>query len=87
VNFALAGWVNAGLRQPQHHSELAFWLNRVGQTVAAVVLSPVTATFTIVTLVATLYMGNPRSFEVIAKTAATSGKRQHGRHLARQGAR
>ncbi|CAI7974284.1 beta-1,4-mannosyltransferase [Frankia sp. Hr75.2] len=78
VNFGLSGWVNAGLRQPGV-SSARFWTNRVLQSLAAVVLAPVTATFTIVALVATLYMGNPRSFEVIAKTAATSGQRQRDR--------
>jgi hypothetical protein len=85
VNFALSGWVNAGLRTAEQ-SAAQFWWNRVAQTAAAVVLSPVTATFTIVALIVTLYMGNPRSFEVIAKTAATSGKRGSGRQLVRGGA-
>lgn len=85
VNFALSGWVNAGLRSPEQ-TTAQFWWNRVTQTAAAVVLSPVTATFTIVALIVTLYMGNPRSFEVIAKTAATSGQRESSRPLVREAA-
>jgi hypothetical protein len=40
------------------------------------VLGPFTATWTIVALVATIYMGNPKSFEVIAKTQETSRQRE-----------
>jgi hypothetical protein len=76
LNFILSGWVNAGLRKGPEQSSAAFWGNRVWQTMMALALSPFTATFTIVALVATLYMGNPKSFEVIAKTQATSDKRE-----------
>ncbi|HEX6761946.1 MAG TPA: glycosyltransferase family 2 protein [Gaiellaceae bacterium] len=69
-NYAAGGWVNAGRREPGQ-SALAFWTNRVWQTIAATILAPVTATWTIVALVTTLWMGNPRSFEVIPKTAGS----------------
>jgi hypothetical protein len=74
--FVLAGWVNAGQRADYRQSRAAFWANRVAQTLVALLLSPVTATFTIVALITTLYMGNPRSFEVIAKTQETSELRE-----------
>jgi hypothetical protein len=40
--------------------------------VCAVVLCPFTASFTVIALITTLYMGNPRAFEVIGKTKETS---------------
>ena len=52
------------------------WANRIWQTTMAVVLGPFTATWTIVALVSTIYMGNPKSFEVIAKTQETSKARE-----------
>jgi hypothetical protein len=75
ANFMLSGWVNSGLRE-EGQSSLYFWANRVWQTGMAVVLGPFTATWTIVALVATIYMGNPKSFEVIAKTQETSRQRE-----------
>jgi cellulose synthase/poly-beta-1,6-N-acetylglucosamine synthase-like glycosyltransferase len=71
ANYAIGGWVNAGRREAGQ-TTLGFWTNRVWQTAAAVLLAPVTATWTMVALVSTIYMGNPRSFEVIAKTARTA---------------
>jgi hypothetical protein len=71
LNFALAGWVNAGRREPDQTS-FDYWSNRIIQTIAAVVLCPFSASFTVIALITTLYMGNPKSFEVIGKTAKTS---------------
>jgi hypothetical protein len=71
LNFAAAGWVNAGRREP-YQSSLNFWANRVWQTVCAVVLCPFTASFTVIALITTMYMGNPRAFEVIGKTKETA---------------
>ncbi len=51
---------------------LDFWANRIWQTLCAVVLCPFTASFTVVALITTLYMGNPRAFEVIGKTKETA---------------
>ncbi len=76
LNFALSGWVNSGRREAGQTSA-QFWRRRVTQTICAVVLCPLSATFTVVALVATLYMGNPRAFEVIAKTEQTSGMRSY----------
>jgi hypothetical protein len=73
-NYAAGGWVNAGRREPDQ-STLGFWANRVWQTVAATVLAPLTATWTMVALVTTIAMGNPRSFEVIEKTAVVRRER------------
>jgi len=67
-NYAAGGWVNAGRRE-RGQSAIHFWANRIWQTLAAVLLAPLTATWTMVALVTTLAMGNPRSFEVIEKTA------------------
>ena len=71
LNFAMSGWVNGGRREP-HQSAFDFWANRIWQTVCAVVLCPFSASFTVIALITTLYMGNPRAFEVIGKTEATS---------------
>ena len=35
-------------------------------------LCPFSASFTVIALITTLYMGNPKAFEVIGKTAKTS---------------
>lgn len=71
ANFAMSGWVNAG-RRDYDQSAFDFWANRTWQTVAAVLLCPFTASFTVIALITTLYMGNPRAFEVIGKTAKTA---------------
>jgi hypothetical protein len=71
ANFAMSGWVNAGRREVGQ-SAFDFWSRRIIQTVWAVVLCPFTASFTVVALITTLYMGNPRAFEVIGKTEKTA---------------
>jgi cellulose synthase/poly-beta-1,6-N-acetylglucosamine synthase-like glycosyltransferase len=71
LNFALSGWVNAGRRE-DGQGGFDFWSNRVWQTVAATLLAPFSASFTVVALITTLYMGNPRAFEVIGKTEKTA---------------
>jgi hypothetical protein len=71
LNFGMSGWVNAGRRLPGQ-SSAQFWRNRVLQTGYAILLCPFSASFTVIALVTTLYMGNPRAFEVIGKTAKTS---------------
>jgi hypothetical protein len=71
LNFAMSGWVNAGRREVTQ-SAYRFWINRIFQTVCAVTLCPFTASFTVIALITTLYMGNPRAFEVIGKTQKTS---------------
>lgn len=71
LNFAMSGWVNAG-RRDASQSPARFWLNRVVQTICAVALCPFSASFTVIALITTLYMGNPRAFEVIGKTQKTS---------------
>jgi hypothetical protein len=70
LNFAMSGWVNAGRREP--HQTSFDWSNRVIQSVCAVLLCPFSASFTVVALITTLYMGNPKAFEVIGKTEKTS---------------
>jgi hypothetical protein len=71
ANFAMSGWVNAGRREVGQ-SAFDFWSRRIIQTICAVVLCPFTASFTVVALITTLYMGNPRAFEVIGKTEKTA---------------
>lgn len=71
ANFAMSGWVNAGRREAGQ-SEFDFWSRRIIQTFCAVVLCPFTASFTVIALITTLYMGNPRAFEVIGKTEKTA---------------
>lgn len=70
LNFAMSGWVNSGKHITDQPSK-TFWWNRIKQTAAAVVLTPFSASFTVIALITTLYMGNPRSFEVIGKTRET----------------
>jgi hypothetical protein len=71
LNFAMSGWVNAGRRETDQ-TAARFLLRRITQTICAVVLCPFSASFTVIALITTLYMGNPRSFEVIGKTQKTA---------------
>ena len=71
LNFAMSGWVNSGRRETTQ-TPLQFWSKRFIQTISAVLLCPFTASFTVIALITTLYMGNPRAFEVIGKTQKTS---------------
>jgi hypothetical protein len=67
----MSGWVNAGRREADQ-TALSFWSNRVLQTASAIALCPFSASFTVIALITTLYMGNPKAFEVIGKTQKTS---------------
>jgi hypothetical protein len=83
LNFAMAGWVNAGRRESDQ-TAFDFWANRVFQTICATILAPFSASFTVIALVTTIYMGNPKAFEVIGKTQATKDLetyRAHGHEL------
>ena len=71
LNFGMSGWVNAGRRETDQTS-LSFWTSRIIQMICAVVLCPFSASFTVIALITTLYMGNPRAFEVIGKTQKTA---------------
>jgi Glycosyl transferase family group 2 len=71
LNFAASGWVNSGRRE-DNQTSFDFWSKRIGQTIAATVLTPFSASFTVIALITTLYMGNPKSFEVIGKTLDTA---------------
>jgi cellulose synthase/poly-beta-1,6-N-acetylglucosamine synthase-like glycosyltransferase len=71
LNFAMSGWVNAGRRDADQTAP-SFWSNRILQTASAVALCPFSASFTVIALITTLYMGNPKAFEVIGKTQKTS---------------
>jgi glycosyl transferase family 2 len=71
LSFAASGWVNAGRRETGQ-TAMNFWGKRIFQTICAVILCPFSASFTVIALVVTLYMGNPRAFEVIGKTQKTS---------------
>ena len=71
LNFAMSGWVNAGRREKEQTS-FRFWIRRIIQTICATALCPFSASFTVIALITTLYMGNPRAFEVIGKTQKTA---------------
>jgi hypothetical protein len=70
--FGLSGWVNASRHEPNPEGTTRRFFRRIFQAAAAVVLCPLTATWTVVGLVVALFMGNPGRFEVIAKTASTA---------------
>lgn len=55
-NFAMSGWVNANRREAGQTS-LRYWSNRILQTACAVLPCPFTASFTVIALITTLYMG------------------------------
>ena len=73
--FAVSGWVNSELPASAVRSRIGHFGHRLGQSIAAVVLCPVTASWTCIALFVAFFMGNPRSFEVIAKTADSSRKK------------
>jgi len=70
--FAVSGWVNSARPAAEITSKVRYYGHRSWQSIAAVLLCPVTASWTSVALVITYFMGNPRSFEVIAKTEESS---------------
>ena len=72
LNFAMSGWVNAGRREPRSDAPSTSGRTGCSRRSAAVVLCPFSASFTVIALITTLYMGNPKAFEVIGKTAKTS---------------
>ncbi len=72
--FALSGWVNSGRPDIEVANKFRYYANRVWQSLAAVLLCPLTVTWTSVALVIAYFMGNPRSFEVIEKTAPSPRK-------------
>jgi hypothetical protein len=73
--FAASGWINSGHDGPSA-PRLPAALRRVWQTVAAVLLSPLTAVWTISALVIVACWGNPKRFDVIAKTRDKAGDKQ-----------
>lgn len=69
ATFAYSGWVN-GDRSDDRPIDAKFWLNRVGQMLSATLLA-----FTLITPIMTFYVlmrgmlqGDPKGFEMIAKT-------------------
>lgn len=68
--FAVSGWINAGreggVAAPHRARYYAF---RVWQAMMAVVLCPLTVIWTMAALFIVLFKGNPRRFNVIAKTS------------------
>ena len=84
--FFVAGWVNAGRRDPLvKRSPAHFFVNRLWQSLAAMVLAAllITPTWTIASLIVCLFKGNPRGFETIAKTAKSSSAARATQTLAR----
>jgi cellulose synthase/poly-beta-1,6-N-acetylglucosamine synthase-like glycosyltransferase len=70
--FAFSGWVNSGRVARQDRWSLGHLAFRLWQALMAVLLCPLTVVWTMIGLAIALVMGNPRRFEVIAKTAATA---------------
>ncbi len=70
--FVISGWVNSGNAKDRATHGLKYFLNRVFQALAAGILCPVTAVWTITALTISLFRGNPKRFDVIAKTAPGS---------------
>jgi hypothetical protein len=65
--FAASGWVNSGGDRAAGSVTIAV-ARRSWQTLAAVFLSPLTALWTVSALVIVAFWGNPKRFDVIAKT-------------------
>ncbi len=70
--FAISGWINSAGDTDDMTHRFSYFGKRIWQVCSAVVLAPVTATCAIVVGLICFYLGDPKSFEVIAKTKATS---------------
>jgi hypothetical protein len=73
--FALSGWVNSALPEVEITSRLRYYGRRIWQSTMAVLLCPITAVWTCAALVIVYFWGNPRAFEVIAKTNESARKK------------
>jgi Glycosyl transferase family group 2 len=71
-SFAVSGWLNSARPPTPDRSRAADVGWRVGQSLAAVVLAPVTGTFSVAVGLLCFYLGDPQDFEVIAKTEQTA---------------
>jgi hypothetical protein len=72
LGFAFTGWVNSEATSGQNSKGFSYIFHRSFQTIMAVLLCPLTASWAVIVLVITFFMGNPRRFEVIAKTGRSS---------------
>ncbi len=72
-SYALSGWLNSARRPADVTDRRAYLALRVWQATAAVLLAPVTATWAIAVGALCFYLGDPKNFEVIAKTRETAG--------------
>lgn len=70
--YALSGWINSARPPEEVTDRAADTARRLGQAAAAVVLAPVTATWAVAVGVVCFYLGDPGTFEVIAKTEQTA---------------
>ena len=71
-SYAISGWLNSARRPAEVRSRATYFASRVWQSLAAVLLAPVTATWAIAVGALCFYLGDPKNFEVIAKTRETS---------------
>src|SRR6202012_5205059 len=80
--FALTGWINsrhpAGRLSSQHIGAG----HRIGQTMAAVILCPISSIAAVAIAVVSLAMGDPKSFDVIPKTRKTAELEERGVEMA-----
>jgi glycosyl transferase family 2 len=71
-SFAISGWLNSARPATPQRGRAGDLLWRAGQSLAAVLLAPVTGAFSIAVGLLCYYLGDPQDFEVIAKTEQTA---------------
>lgn len=71
-SYAMSGWINSTQDPRLVTDRVAYNARRVGQVLAAALLAPATATWAFGVGLTCFYLGDPKNFEVIAKTEETS---------------
>ena len=71
-SFARSGWINSARRDSEVTDRTRYVAWRIWQTLCAVVLAPVTTTWEVTIDLLCFYLGDPKNFEVIAKTRETA---------------
>ena len=74
--FAFSGWINSQKPSAEITNRLSYFGSRIWQVFSAVALAPITATWAVIVGVTCFYLGDPKNFEVIAKTEETSRQRE-----------
>jgi Glycosyl transferase family group 2 len=75
-SYAMSGWINSG-RDPNEVAGVpAYYAMRCWQALAAALLAPITATWAFAVGIGCFYQGDPKNFEVIAKTEQTSHREE-----------